>query len=119
MENLKKIITNYNLTQDKYNLLLKKLKRYKKNHYMFKSAFIRAGFSKEFIDLLFDDLKNLGYLEKNYTVYSPFTQERQNFVTNNIKEIPDYFECETTDEEFNTSNHIRSIYKVTKNLNTL
>ena len=114
MENIKKIITNYNLTQDKYNLLLKKLVRYNKNHYIFKSAFIRAGFSKEFIDLLFNDLLENDYLEENYTLYSPFSLEKQSFVTNKREEIPKTYECETTDEEFDTTDQIRIIYKVKK-----
>lgn len=114
MENIKKIIKNYNLTQDKYHLLLKKLARYNKNNYIYKSAFIRAGFSNEFIDLLFNDLLENGYVEKNYTIYSPFSLERQIFVTNKKEEIPKTYECETTDEEFDTRDQIRIIYKVKK-----
>lgn len=119
MENIKKIIKNYNLTQDKYHLLLKKLTRYNKNNYIYKSAFIRAGFSNEFIDLLFNDLLENGYVEKNYTIYSPFSLERQIFITNKEEEIPKTYECETTNEEFDTTGQIRIIYKVTKDIYTL
>lgn len=108
------IISKFTLTQDKYDLLIKKLSRYNENNYIYKSAFIRAGFYDEFINELFDDLELNQFLEKNYTIYSPFTHERQTFVTNKKEEIPDYYECESTDEEFNTIDQVRIIYKVKK-----
>ena len=113
-KNIINMIKNYNLIQDKYDLLLKKLSRYNKNNYIYKSAFKRAGFSDEFINELFDDLELNQFLEKNYTIYSPFTHERQTFVTNKKEEIPNYYECESTDEEFNTIDQVRIIYKVKK-----
>lgn len=108
------IISKFTLTQDKYDLLIKKLSRYNKNNYIYKSAFKRAGYSIKFIDQFFDQLEKEQFLEKNYVIYSPFTHERQNFVTNDLKEIPDYYECETTDEEFDTNNQVRIIYKIKK-----
>jgi len=114
MENIINMIQNYNLTQDQYNLLLKKLSRYNKNNYIYKSAFIRAGFSKEFMDLLFNNLLKHDYLEENYTIYSPFTFEKQMFVTNKQEEIPETYECETTDENFDTKDQTRIIYKIKK-----
>lgn len=114
MENIINMIKNYNLAQDQYNLLLKKLSRYNKDNYIYKSVFIRAGFSKEFIDLLFNDLLEHDYVEENYTIYSPFTFEKQMFVTNKQEEIPETYECETTDNEFDTTNQVRIIYKVKK-----
>lgn len=114
MENIINMIKNYNLAQDQYNLLLKKLSRYNKGNYIYKSAFIRAGFSKEFIDLLFNDLLEYDYVEENYTIYSPFTFEKQMFVTNKQEEIPETYECETTNNEFDTTNQVGIIYKVKK-----
>lgn len=119
MKNILNMIKNYNLAQDQYNLLIKKLSRYNKGNYIYKSAFIRAGFSKEFIDLLFDNLLENDYVEKNYTIYSPFTLERQRFVTNKKEEMPKIYECETTDEEFDTRDQIRIIYKVIKDVYVL
>lgn len=119
MENIINMIKNYNLAQDQYSLLLKKLSRYNKGNYIYKSAFIRAGFSEKFIDLLFNDLLEHDYLKENYTIYSPFTLERQRFVTNKKEEIPETYECETTDEEFDTRDQIRIIYKVKKVFNII
>ena len=36
------------------------------------------------------------------------------FVTNKQEEIPETYECETTDNEFDTTNQVRIIYKVKK-----
>lgn len=113
-KNIINIIKNYNLTQDKYNLLIKKLSRYNKGNYIYKGAFIRAGFSDNFINRFFNNLENNHFIEKNYTIYSPFSHERQMFVSNKKEEIPKTYECETTDEEFDTIDQIRIIYKVKK-----
>lgn len=111
-KNIEQIISTFSITQDKYDLLIKKLSRYNIGNYIYESAFIRAGFSDNFINQFFNELENNHFIEKNYTIYSPFSLERQMFVTNKKEEIPETYECETTDEEFDTTDQIRIIYKV-------
>lgn len=113
-KNINQIISMFSITQDKYNLLIKKLSRYSKGNYIYKSVFIRAGFSDDFVNQFFNELENNHFIEKNYTIYSPFSLERQMFVTNKKEEIPEIYECETTDEEFDTTDQIRIIYKIEK-----
>lgn len=111
---INQIINKFSISDNQHDLLIKKLSKYHKNNYIYKSAFIRAGFSNDFINHFFDELEHNHFIEKNYTIYSPYTLERQMIIINNIDDIPQHYECESTNEEFDTKDQIRIIYKIKK-----
>ncbi|WP_191557443.1 hypothetical protein [Metabacillus idriensis] len=112
---IKQNILNNKLTPNKADIFIKLLSRYdnKRNKYIYPGVIIRhLGITMREAYLILNEIEQLKIIEKVYEVFCPKCKYSTGNIYNSISEIPDEYNCDECETEFQTLDGVIILYKV-------